>query len=301
MNSPIYLNNPKLILGSGSNILFTKDFDGLVILNRIKGANEVGSSRSLVFYSFGGGEIWDDIVKFSIGRGLSAIENLSGIPGTVGAAAVQNIGAYGLELKDVFESLEAVDLKSGKLKVFEKNDCRFEYRESIFKKKLLGGYIVTKVTLKLSKTFLPLINYQGIKEEIKKQNLKSSDPSEVRNVILKLRKEKIPDYRKYGNAGCFFKNPEVSAERLNRLKASYPDMPSYQNAKGFKIPAGWLIENLGFKGKKFGRCGVSEKHALILVNYGGASGKEILNLALKVKSEVIRNFGIELEFENVVV
>lgn len=293
-----FKNIPKLILGGGSNILLTKDFNGLVISytdNEIKILSEDSSS---VLIEAGAGAVWHDLVLFAIERNLGGIENLSLIPGKVGAAPIQNIGAYGQEIKDTFVSLKAVNINTGELKEFTNNACRFGYRDSIFKRELKGEFIIVSILLKLNKEPELNINYGSVKEELEKLNLEKITVKNVSEVICGIRLSKLPDPKKIGNAGSFFKNPEVSKSKLEELQKKYPDMPSYPAGEcKFKIPAGWLIEKAGLKGKREGNVGTHIKQALVLVNYGGAKGEDVLKFKDYIKSEVKRLFNVELEEE----
>ena len=283
----------KFILGGGSNILLTQNINNLVIHNQIKGIKVIKENDNKINVEIGGGEVWDDIVNWSTTNNLYGIENLSLIPGSMGAAPIQNIGAYGCELKDSFKKLEAIHLETNEKIVFKKSDCHFEYRDSIFKNKLHNQFIITKVQLELMKKRQINIEYNGIKEQVKNKNANSQD---IRNIIINLRKNKLPNPTKLGNAGSFFKNPIINLNTLKHLQKIYPDIPFY-TTKNIKIPAAWLIEKLNWKGHKEKRCGVYKKHALILVNYNDATGKEINNLSNKIKNSVYKKFNINLEEE----
>jgi len=285
-----------LVMGGGSNVLFVDDFDGIILKMEILGIEEVGEDESSVIIKANAGEEWDDLVEYCVQRGLGGIENLSNIPGSVGAAPIQNIGAYGVELKDVFVELEAIEITSGHIRIFKNEDCDFAYRNSIFKGKLKGQYIIISVTLKLNKVPQFILNYGGLAGQF--EHDQEIGLRDVRETIINIRNQKLPDPSKYGCAGSFFKNPEVSREIATRLLKEYPDLRAFPTEDGrMKIPAGWLIEKCGFKGYRKGDAGVYDKHALILVNYDHATGKEIFNLANKIRAQVRDRFNIELEFE----
>ena len=286
---------PKLILGGGSNVLFTKDFDGLVLRISIPGIEIVDEDDKTVLIKAGAGEIWHKLVLFCVRKNFGGIENLSLIPGTVGAAPMQNIGAYGQEIKDVFENLNGVYINNGKSAIFRKDECKFAYRNSIFKNELKNKFIITYVTLRLSK--YPVINasYGNVKSELDKLGSNHIGIKEVSDAVIKIRQSKLPDPAEIGNAGSFFRNPEVSQEKFDNLKQKFSDIVGFKLENGrVKIPAGWLIESCGWKGKKFGNTGSYVKQSLVLVNYGGATGAEVVNLAKKIKESVLDKFGIEL-------
>lgn len=289
---------PKFILGGGSNILFTQDFPGIVIKNSIPGIEIIKENENNVLVKSGAGESWHDLVLFCVGRNLGGIENLSLIPGTVGAAPMQNIGAYGQELKDVFEYLEGFYIDSGEKANFTKDKCRFGYRDSIFKRELKNKFVITSVVLQLSKNPVLKLDYGTVKEELEKLNLKKITIKNVSDVICKIRKSKLPDPKQIGNAGSFFKNPEVSEDIFSKLKAEFPAIIGYPlENKKVKLAAGWLIEQCGWKGKRVGNTGSHSRQALVLVNYGGAKGSEVLKLAEEIEESVKNKFGIELEEE----
>jgi UDP-N-acetylmuramate dehydrogenase len=285
-----------LILGGGSNYLFTEDFQGIVLHPEIKGKEIVGEDENCVYLKVGAGEDWDDLVKFSVENNCGGLENLSLIPGNVGACPVQNIGAYGVEVKDVITEVETVNLKNGEIRVFSNQECRFGYRDSIFKNELKNCYVVTRVIFRLEKN--PRINvtygrlcklFDQADTEIKLRN--------VRDAVIKVRQEKLPDPEILGNAGSFFKNPVVSMTKAEELLIKYPGIPHYPFADKVKLAAGWLIDQAGWKGYRQGNVGVHENQALVLVNYGKATGKEILHLADKIKTSVSGKFTIRLEPE----
>ncbi|MFZ2072421.1 MAG: UDP-N-acetylmuramate dehydrogenase [Minisyncoccia bacterium] len=289
-----FKNNEKLFLGGGSNILFTKDFDGIVILNKLKGIEILKEDNEYVFVKSMGGELWHDLVIFAVGHEYSGIENLSLIYGTVGAAPIQNIGAYGSEIKDVIEEVEVYDIKTGEKRIFKKDECEFGYRDSIFKNKLKGKYFISAVILKLKKIHDLNISYKALKDHFEKNNLEVKNAKDISDVVINIRKSKLPDPKVLGSAGSFFKNVYVNNEKFEELKSNYPDILSFEENGQIKIPAGWLIEKCGWKGKRVGNVGVHEKQALVLVNYGGASGEEVLNLANQIIDSVFQKFGLKL-------
>lgn len=286
-----------LVLGGGSNVLFTGDFDGLVLKNSIKGIDLIKEENGEYFLRAMSGEIWDDFVEYTVERELAGVENLTLIPGTVGAAPIQNIGAYGTELKDTFYSLEALDLRDGRKITLNREECRFGYRDSIFKQELKGCAVITSVIFRMHKYTGPDFSYEGLRREFEG----SSTPVTIRNIretVKKIRTAKLPDTAVLGNAGSFFKNPEISSDLFDELKEKYPAMPGFKTASGsVKVPAGFLIEKAGFRGKRIGNAGSYANQALVVVNYGGASGKEILQYGQLVQSEVMNMFGIEIHME----
>lgn len=292
------LKEPLLILGGGSNLLLTKDFEGLTVKVNLKGIEILPhpDSTKKILKAMAG-ETWHDLVIFSIRQGLGGIENLSLIPGKAGAAPMQNIGAYGVELKDVFDHLTAFDLQTGKEVRFQKEECNFGYRESIFKRNLKGKYIITSIALVLSKNHEFKTDYGAIEEQLKLLGQPKSIEN-ISNAVIEIRRSKLPDPEKIGNAGSFFKNPSISKEQFEKIKNNFPEIPSYPSEQNLvKVPAGWLIEKCGFKGLKKGNCGVHEKQALVLVNFGGASGSEIFELSENIIQTVLEKFGILLERE----
>jgi UDP-N-acetylmuramate dehydrogenase len=293
-----FTDMPKLIIGGGSNILFTKDFDGLVIYQISNKIRVVSEDENSAFVLAEAGVNWHELVLYCINKNLGGIENLSLIPGKVGAAPIQNIGAYGQELKDVFHSLKGIYLNDLSEMNFNNTECVFGYRESIFKKELKNEFVITEVTLRLNKNPELNTSYGAIEEEltkIKKDNLSIKDVSDI---VCKIRMSKLPDPQLLGNAGSFFKNPEVSAEQYNLLKSKFNDLLGYKiSEERMKIPAGWLIEKCGFKGKRFGNVGVHEKQALVIVNYGNGKPQEILELKDKIKNEVKLKFDVQLQEE----
>ncbi len=287
-----------LVLGGGSNILLTQDFQGLVLRNELKGMELVSDDDEFVLIKCAAGEIWHQFVLYCVANNFGGVENLSLIPGSVGASPMQNIGAYGVEIKDVFEKLEAFHIETGEIHTFSKEMCQFGYRESIFKKEKKGQYIITQVYFKLTKN--PQINssYGAIEDVLAAKGISNPSIKEISDAVIEIRSSKLPDPKLIGNAGSFFKNPVVSLETYNKIKSSYATAPSYPiDANTVKIPAGWLIENAGWKGKTFENYGVHKNQALVLVNYGGASGKEIWDLSTAIKEDVFAKFGVDLERE----
>ena len=296
-----FKDNEKLFLGGGSNILFTKNFNGLVVLNRLKGIKIINEDNENIFVKSMGGEWWNDLVSFTVERGLWGIENLSLIPGTVGATPVQNIGAYGVELKDCLESVEAYEIKTGEKKIFTNEECEFDYRDSIFKSKLKGQYFISAITIKLSKLENKNVRYKALQEYLDNNHIEVKSVKDISNVVCEIRKSKLPDPKILGNAGSFFKNAFVDKKKLEELKKMYPEIPSFEepvsskdSASEVKIPTGWLIEQCGWKGKRVGNVGVHERQALVLVNYDGATGEEIKNLAFEIMDSVYKKFGLKL-------
>jgi UDP-N-acetylmuramate dehydrogenase len=298
LGNPDFTSLEKLILGGGSNLLFTKDFNGLVLHNKIKGIEIIKEEGDEVFVRAGAGELWHHLVMYCIDKGYGGIENLSLIPGTVGAAPMQNIGAYGVEIKDTFHSLTAINLKDGSSKTFNKEECEFGYRESVFKKALKGMYVITSVTFRLTKKPIVNISYGAIKSTLDEMGLKELSIKAISLAVCQIRSSKLPDPAQIGNAGSFFKNPEIPETQFNELLSQYPDMPSYKTIPGkVKVPAGWLNEQCGWKGKVVGQTGVHKNQALVLVNHGGAKGEDVKKLSEEIKKSVKEKFGIVLETE----
>lgn len=289
-----FKNSEKLFVGGGSNILFTKDFDGIIILNRLKGIEIIKEDKEDVFVKSMGGEWWNDLVNFTVDRDLWGIENLSLVPGTVGATPVQNIGAYGIELKDSLENIETYEIETGKKKIFIKEECEFGYRDSIFKSRLKGQYFISAIVIKLSKVENKNVRYKALQEYLDKNNIEVKNVRDISNAVAEIRKSKLPDPKIFGNAGSFFKNIYVDKDKLEELKKIYPEIPSFEETDTVKIPAGWLIEQCGWKGKRVGNVGVHDKQALVLVNHGGATGEEIKNLAFEIIDSVYQKFGLKL-------
>ncbi|MBO6525154.1 MAG: UDP-N-acetylmuramate dehydrogenase [Balneolaceae bacterium] len=284
-----------LILGGGSNILFVKDFKGLVILNRIKGIQTVSEDEDQITLKIGAGENWHQLVRDCVAKGYGGIENLSLIPGTVGAAPIQNIGAYGVELVDVFVSLEAYDIEQKELKIFTKEESAFGYRDSIFKKELKGKVVITSVTLRLSKNPELNFSYSSLKERLDEKGIQNPALNDVSEAVIEVRQSKLPDPDKIGNTGSFFKNPVISVYQFDELKSAYSELTGYPiSERQVKVPAGWLIEQAGWKGKRKGDAGVHSKQALVLVNHGSATGEEIWKLANEIIESIHQKFDIRL-------
>lgn len=289
------LNGKRFLhIGGGSNILFCGNYHGIILHSAIGGITVETETPDSVSVRVGAGVVWDDFVSYTVDNGWSGAENLSLIPGEVGASAVQNIGAYGVEAKDLIERIEAIDLTDGTHRVFLKDECCYGYRKSIFKTELKGRYAITYVTYRLSKIFQPKLDYGNVREKL---NGKELTPENVRNVVIEIRRSKLPDPEVTGNAGSFFMNPVVSTEKYEKLKTLYPDIPHYIVDGGVKIPAGWLIEKCGWKGKTLGRAGVCPNQALVLINLGGATGNDIVALSDAVCRSVNEKFGISISPE----
>lgn len=288
-------NERKLFLGGGSNILLMRDFDGLVLKNEIYGIENIFEDDSKVILKSGAGEVWHSFVLKSIDMGLSGLENLSLIPGTVGAAPMQNIGAYGVEIKDVFVSLEALNLDTLEIEQFNKEDCGFGYRESYFKHAGKGKYVIINVSFELSKISDFNVSYGAIKETLDQMGVKDLTTKAISEAVISIRKSKLPDPAKIGNSGSFFKNPEIPKTQYDIVVEAFPNMPHYViDADTVKVPAGWLIEQAGWKGKRIGEIGVHTKQALVLVNYGGGKGQDLANLAYEIQASVLEKFGIKI-------
>ena len=292
--SEAFTKNEKFFLGGGSNILFTKDFKGLVILNKLKGIEILKEDNENVWLKSMSGETWNDLVRFAVVRGLWGIENLALVPGTVGGAPMQNIGAYGAELKDTLENVEAYEVETGEEKIFTKEECEFGYRDSIFKNALKGKYFISSVALKLSKIPKPEISYKILADHLAEHHIEIKNSKDISDAVSAIRKSKLPDPNVLGNAGSFFKNVYVSEKIFEKLSKEYSDLKFFKEEDGIKIPAGWLIEKCGWKGKRIGNVGVHEKQALILVNYGGATGEEVISFAQQIINAVYQKFGVTL-------
>ncbi|SIT01210.1 UDP-N-acetylmuramate dehydrogenase [Belliella pelovolcani] len=290
-------NIPLLILGGGSNILLTQDINALVLKMEISGINLIEESKEDVFVEVGAGENWHQFVLHCIEQNWAGVENLSLIPGTVGASPMQNIGAYGIEIKEVFHTLRAINRDSGKTEVFDWNECQFGYRESVFKNALKDQYIITKVSFKLKKNPIFNISYGAIEETLQTMGIKELNIKAISDAVIQIRQSKLPDPAVIGNAGSFFKNPTISQEQFDKLKSEYPNIPGYPNENGIKVAAAWLIEQAGWKGQTFGKIGVHKLQPLVLVNYGDGDGKEIANLSKKIQTSIQEKFGILLHPE----
>ena len=290
-------NSKVLVLGGGSNVLFTKDFDGVVLLNRIGGI-DIQFSGDDCFVTAGGGVVWNDLVTFCVERGIGGIENMTLIPGTVGASPVQNIGAYGTELMDVFVSCRAFDRHTSEWRTFDKEDSRFSYRDSYFKNEGKDRYIITSVTLKLSTQPQLNLSYGSIQDELQRRGIVDPTIRDVSTVVADIRVNKLPDPSTIGNSGSFFKNPIISKQKFDELQSCFSDIVYYPIQSGdIKLAAGWLIENCGWKGKRIGNTGTWKNQALVLVNYGNASGMEIFDLSERIIESVYQKFGVQLERE----
>ncbi|PKQ61104.1 UDP-N-acetylenolpyruvoylglucosamine reductase [Labilibaculum filiforme] len=290
------INIQYLLLGGGSNLLFTEDFNGLVIHPKVQGIKISEEEEDSVLVRVGANENWDDFVGWSVENNLSGIENLSSIPGVVGAAPVQNIGAYGVEVREVIESVEAISIESNKKVVFSNAHCEFDYRHSVFKKEYKNQFIITHVNFRFKKQTDFKIHYGTIAKEL--EAYAEVNSKNIREVIIRIRESKLPDPKVLGNAGSFFKNPVVTKTVALALKAKHENMPIYElNEMQSKLASGWLIEQCGWKGKKIGDAGVHKDQALVIVNYGNAKGHEILELANEIKKSVLYKFGIKLEME----
>lgn len=287
------------ILGGGSNMLLTKDIDGLVLHINMKGIQVVEETHDSVIVEAMAGENWHEFIQWCLDHDYGGIENLSLIPGNVGTAPIQNIGAYGVELKDVFVSCEAICVEDQTMHTFSKDECYFDYRESIFKQQLKGKYIITSVKLRLTKTnHILRLEYGSIKQQLSEQKIANPSIKDISQAVIAIRQSKLPDPKILGNSGSFFKNPIITAEHFNQLQKKFADIPHYKLSKELiKIPAGWLIEKAGFKGKSFGSYGVHNKQALVLVNYGNAKGQDIYKLAVLIQHTVERLFNIKIETE----
>jgi UDP-N-acetylmuramate dehydrogenase len=287
-----------LLLGGGSNILLTRDWDGLVIQNQFSGIRIISEDDASALVEAGAGENWHGMVLWALENKLGGIENLSLIPGTVGAAPMQNIGAYGKEIGDVFEYLEAYHIASGEIHRFYHKDCAFGYRESIFKNKEKGNYLILSVVLRLSKKPLYHVEYGDVKKVIAEELDGEINLETVSEAICRIRSRKLPDPAEIGNSGSFFKNPIIPKQLYQELKSTFPDLPSYPvDFETVKVPAGWLIDKAGWKGFRQGDAGVHSKQALVLVNYGTATGQEIWNLARAIQADILKRFGIHLQPE----
>ena len=290
------VERPYLLVGGGSNLLFTGDFKGTILQSRIETIDIVKESQDSVLVRVGAGVVWDDFVAYAVLQGWWGVENLSAIPGHVGASAVQNIGAYGVEAKDVIETVQTICLDNGKAREFSNADCRYAYRQSIFKNELKGQYAVTYVQFRLSRKPQPKLGYGALEAQVKA--LGEPTLENIRNAVITIRDGKLPDPKVLGNAGSFFMNPVIPSAQFDALKQQYPDIPSYPAQEGMvKVPAGWLIEQAGWKGRSLGPAAVYDRQALVLVNKGGATGADIIRLADTIIGDVKQKFGITLSTE----
>lgn len=289
-------NLPLLILGGGSNILFTSTVSGYVLKNEILGKQLLEENSDSVLVKCGAGEVWHEFVIYCVNKGWAGLENLSLIPGTVGASPIQNIGAYGVEVKDTIESVECIEIETGLKKRFTNTDCLFGYRDSIFKNILKGKYVITQVAFRLKKQSSVNISYGAIQQILTEKGITVPNIRDVSRAVVEIRRSKLPNPAQLGNAGSFFKNPEIPLDQFNTLKITFPDIVSYPGTKEgmIKLPAGWLIEKSGWKGKTVGNVGVHRLQALVIVNYGGATGNEIIELSNEIRKSVFDLFQIDL-------
>lgn len=286
-----------LVIGSGSNILFTKNYDGLVIKNEIGGIEILNEDEQSIKVKVGAGFNWHEFVQYSIVHNWSGIENLALIPGTVGASPVQNIGAYGQELKDVVTEVDAFEISTLKPVSISNSGCRFSYRNSIFKKEAKHKYIITSVTFKLNKQFTPILRYPELVHKLTQKNITNPTPRQIMETVITIRQSKLPDYFSLSNCGSFFTNPFLTSQEFSEFSAKFPYAPYFPFENGFKLSAGWLIEQCGWKGKRIGNVGCYEHHALVIVNYGGATGSEIYKFSTMVRDSVYEKFGVVLQYE----
>jgi UDP-N-acetylmuramate dehydrogenase len=295
-NGIIHLKGPILIMGGGSNLLFTDDYNGAIIIPGFKGIKNEEKDNEYVIISAGAGVIWDDLVEWSVAKGYGGLENLSLIPGLVGAAPVQNIGAYGVEARETIVKVKTISTHDGSIRFFTNDECGFSYRNSIFKNSEKGNFLVTRVYFRLKVNPVPDLSYGTLKDEIAK--LGELSIKHIRQAVINIRRSKLPDPAVIGNAGSFFKNPVVESAVADKLKKIFPELPCYNDHPGsVKLAAGWMIDKCGWKGRRIGDAGVHEKQALVLVNYGKATGKDIVDISEKIKLSVYEKFGISLERE----
>jgi len=299
LSSPQYQNSKRLTLGGGSNLLFTQDFEGIIIKNEIKGIEIAWESDDRIVIKVGAGEAWHNLVMHCVNRNWGGIENLSLIPGTVGAAPMQNIGAYGVEIKDAIESVEGIDMITGQVRSFNNDECQFSYRESVFKHELKEKYFISSVTLSLTKkNHIMNTHYGAIQDTLKQQQVNDVTIKAISDAVIFIRQQKLPDPSLIGNAGSFFKNPTIDQTHFESLKKQYSTIPAYPTENQYiKVPAGWLIEQCGWKGKRINNIGVHSQQALVLVNYGSGNGNEIYELAKAIQSSVKEKFDIQLSTE----
>lgn len=294
----IFKNNQKLILGGGSNLLFCKNFDGIILKNNLKGIKSIKEDADYYYIKAGAGEVWHDLVMHCINNNYGGVENLSLIPGNVGASPMQNIGAYGAEIKDCFYELDAINIADNTIHTFNKASCKFGYRESVFKQELKNQFIIISVTYKLLKTPVFNTQYGAIEKELEEMGVKELSIKSISKAVCNIRSSKLPNPKEIGNAGSFFKNPEISRNKYEILKNKFPSIVGYDLENGnVKLAAAWLIEQCGWKGKTFGDAGVHKLQALVLVNYGNAIGKEIYDLSQKILESVFTKYEIILERE----
>lgn len=298
IHNKTFIQSDKLIIGGGSNMLFTKNFEGIVLKNNLKGIKVVKEDNDFVEVQSAAGEVWHDFVMWCIEKNYGGLENLSLIPGCVGASPMQNIGAYGVEIKDVFSELEAYEINTGEKKIFNKAQCKFGYRESVFKHELKNKFIITAVSFRLSKKPTVNTSYGAISSELEILGVKMPGIKDVSQAVINIRSSKLPDPNVMGNAGSFFKNPEVDKSVFQSLKIRFPSLVAYEMENGkYKLAAGWLIESCGLKGYVSGNAAVHDKQALVLVNKGGSNGSEVYSLSEHVLQTVYSKFGVKLERE----
>jgi UDP-N-acetylmuramate dehydrogenase len=294
-----YPNEEKFILGGGSNMLLTKDIDALVIHIDLKGKKIIKEDENYVWVESQAGENWHEFVLWTIDQNFGGLENMSLIPGNVGTTPVQNIGAYGTEIKDTFVSCDAMKISNQEMKTFSKEDCHFGYRESVFKNEVKNQYIITSVVFKLTKQHHKInISYGDIALQLSNRNIQNPTLKDVSNAVIAIRQSKLPDPKELGNSGSFFKNPIILKTDFEKIHQKFPGMKYYEvSDTEVKVPAGWLIEQAGFKGKRFGDAGIHKNQALVLVNYGNATGQEILDVAKTIQASILETFGIHIEAE----
>lgn len=297
LNQAEKLQLPILVLGGGSNILLTRDVEALVIRINIRGIQLIREDTNHVWVKVGAGEVWHDFVLHAIASDWSGVENLSLIPGTVGASPMQNIGAYGVEIKEVFENLEAINILTKEIEIFNYEQCEFGYRESVFKNKLKNHFIISHVLFKLNKVAAYNVSYGAIQDTLKSMGITELSTKAISKAVIQIRSSKLPDPGVLGNAGSFFKNPTIENSHYESLKKNYPGIPGYENEKGIKVPAAWLLEQAGWKGRSFGNIGVHKHQPLVLVNYGGGDGEDIKNLSQEIQRDIKAKFGILLQPE----
>ncbi len=299
LQEALKLKKDFFILGGGSNMLLTQNIKKCVLYINLKGIEIINEDKEFVFVKVQAGEVWHEFVLWCIANNYGGLENLSLIPGSVGASPIQNIGAHGVEIKDCFYKLKAIEIATGKRKVFELTDCNFGYRNSIFKQELKGKYIITSVIYKLTKSNHKLnLSYGTVQSELDAAGITSPTIKDVSDIIIGVRSRKLPDPKEIGNSGSFFKNPVIPITLFEKIKAKYPEVPSYPiSDTEIKVPAGWLIEKSGFKGQRFGEAGVHKNQALVLVNYGDATGDEVYKVAQNIQAKVKELFNIALEIE----
>jgi UDP-N-acetylmuramate dehydrogenase len=288
---------PLMILGGGSNVILAGDFPGLVIQPAMRGIQCLQASAHEFLIEAAAGEVWHDFVQHALAQGWFGLENLSLIPGSVGACPIQNIGAYGVEITDFFESLTAVEIATGEIREFTHDECRFAYRDSIFKQELADRYIITRVRFRLLREPDVKLAYGDIQKELAEKGIKNPSPQQVADAVIAIRQRKLPSPTVIGNAGSFFKNPVVSQAQFRKLQQQYPSIVAYSHGDEMKLAAGWLIDQAGWRGKRMGPVGSYEKQALVLVNHGGATGHDVLALAQAIQADVLQRFGVSLEME----